>query len=325
MKFDMCPKTAAPEVEAAWLRKHMASSSDTSSASLGLYCWEATYGRPDGRPTDASPDEWAHHYGSGFASYISKNITPVPPGYGLHLAFLAKWADQAYTTIVVGERYAAALMATSVSAEALQGIRSPWSAFVIQVPAGLLAQYDRIRVGAFDLKESYAEEPVGRARVVAHSTVTGEALMQSTSTLEECLADPVDSLVDGFAPIEGLDGRVLAMAQRLAAGCILAALRPGEAIERVHGGGKKKRRTDAPSHRVVMVGRPISLDVRPAILDYIAGRTGGAPAVQSLVRGHYKRQACGPQLSERRTIWIEPYWRGPDDAPVLGKMHSLDD
>lgn len=31
------------------------------------------------------------------------------------------------------------------------------------------------------------------------------------------------------------------------------------------------------------------------------------------VRGHFKRQAHGPALASRKTIWVAPYWRGLDE------------
>lgn len=37
------------------------------------------------------------------------------------------------------------------------------------------------------------------------------------------------------------------------------------------------------------------------------------------VSGFWRHQACGPKMSERKLIWVEPFWRGPmpgeDDAP----------
>ncbi|ATB35607.1 hypothetical protein CYFUS_001021 [Cystobacter fuscus] len=42
----------------------------------------------------------------------------------------------------------------------------------------------------------------------------------------------------------------------------------------------------------------------------------GAPVqVRTLVQDHWKRQAHGPGLAERKLIWIQPYWRGPDAVP----------
>lgn len=34
------------------------------------------------------------------------------------------------------------------------------------------------------------------------------------------------------------------------------------------------------------------------------------------VRGHWRQQPCGPHQSERRTVWVTPYVKGPEDKPV---------
>lgn len=34
--------------------------------------------------------------------------------------------------------------------------------------------------------------------------------------------------------------------------------------------------------------------------------------LQWIVRGHWRHQACGPQLSERKWTWVAPYWKGPE-------------
>lgn len=38
---------------------------------------------------------------------------------------------------------------------------------------------------------------------------------------------------------------------------------------------------------------------------------GGLARQPHWVRGHARNQACGTQWSQRKTIWIEPYWVGP--------------
>jgi hypothetical protein len=38
---------------------------------------------------------------------------------------------------------------------------------------------------------------------------------------------------------------------------------------------------------------------------------------RQLVSGHWKVQHHGPGRSQRRIIWIEPYWRGPDFADIV--------
>lgn len=320
MKFDICPDD---ESALNWLQQHLGSATDLSSASLALYCWQATYGYSGARPPGRTDDEWAQSFGDATMSMLQGTApSPVNPEARLQLAFLAKWAHLAYTTIAVGERYAAALMATSVSADAIQGIRAPWDAFVVTVPGGLLSHYDRIRFGAFDVPSVHENGLVNaRARMAVYSTTTNEVLVQNSTTIESCLSEPETDQSLGLFPMADDEGRILRLAQRLVAGSILAALRPGESSTRLHSGGRKKRKTVSPDHRVVTIGRATTLDVRSAVRDYVSGRAASMLTVQSLVRGHYKRQVHGPQLSERKVIWIEPYWRGPDEAPVLGKTH----
>jgi len=36
-----------------------------------------------------------------------------------------------------------------------------------------------------------------------------------------------------------------------------------------------------------------------------------------IVAGHWRNQACGPNHSERRWIWIDQYIKGPDDKPLV--------
>lgn len=60
----------------------------------------------------------------------------VSAGYISHLSCLAKWVDGAYTTITVGEKLAAAMMATSIAPEVITDLKLPWKAFVIPVPGG---------------------------------------------------------------------------------------------------------------------------------------------------------------------------------------------
>lgn len=37
-----------------------------------------------------------------------------------------------------------------------------------------------------------------------------------------------------------------------------------------------------------------------------------------IVRGHWRHQACGPNHSQRRLVWIDQHLRGPDAAPIQG-------
>jgi hypothetical protein len=77
------------------------------------------------------------------------------------------------------------------------------------------------------------------------------------------------------------------------------------------------RAAPEPASRTYVLGRDIQLstDLRPELRRYLSGERS-SPSVQVLVSGHYKMQPHGPQNSLRKLIWREPYWRGPEDAPI---------
>jgi hypothetical protein len=43
---------------------------------------------------------------------------------------------------------------------------------------------------------------------------------------------------------------------------------------------------------------------------------------QHIVRGHFRNQACGPKRSERRRIWIVPFWKGPDTEEAWARVYK---
>jgi hypothetical protein len=42
-----------------------------------------------------------------------------------------------------------------------------------------------------------------------------------------------------------------------------------------------------------------------------------------MVRGHYRNQACGEAMKERKLIWILPYWKGPSLVEVVSKPYKV--
>lgn len=39
-------------------------------------------------------------------------------------------------------------------------------------------------------------------------------------------------------------------------------------------------------------------------------------SVRFMVRGHWRNQACGEKLGQRRPVYVAPYLKGPEDAPL---------
>lgn len=45
-------------------------------------------------------------------------------------------------------------------------------------------------------------------------------------------------------------------------------------------------------------------------------RIQGKLTARHVVRGHWRQQPCGPGRADRKTIWIEPFWRGAGDKAI---------
>jgi len=40
-----------------------------------------------------------------------------------------------------------------------------------------------------------------------------------------------------------------------------------------------------------------------------------------VVRGHWKSQACGPGMTLRKRIFVQPYWKGPKEGEKLAHLY----
>lgn len=87
---------------------------------------------------------------------------------------------------------------------------------------------------------------------------------------------------------------------------------------------KSKKREDLNARLRSMEQQPRtllgrSIKVTPALRSMLEHRkTGesGSALIRTLVSGHWRRFAVGEGRKERRWQFVEPYWRGPENAPV---------
>jgi hypothetical protein len=78
----------------------------------------------------------------------------------------------------------------------------------------------------------------------------------------------------------------------------------------------KQRPDDTlPPYTEHEVTSSIKINLHHAMRDFVRVG-GGAPSVQTLVAGHWKRQPYGARREHRRLIHVQPYWRGDVDAPI---------
>lgn len=97
-----------------------------------------------------------------------------------------------------------------------------------------------------------------------------------------------------------------------------------ERLQKIPKGSPKRERLRQefrqmdPRNRVIL-GRSV-----PREPEQTAEHGTGKPLeVRVRVQGHWKRQAHGEGRLLRKTIWIEPYWKGPDDGVLGSAVHRL--
>jgi hypothetical protein len=258
-----------------------------------------------------------------------------------------RWIDQGLPVFRFGHKRVAALMATHTPVELADRVKPPFKSFFIEIPPGLLSMEDSegelrevkgvIVHQAYYTKALYGvsriNQPIWSWMAVTEGPVV---LWQANRTTEELCSidisrDPVadhERLVGAFnLDLTDSDHRVNDLINRLiCATCLLVTGHNDEISERKEiqrVSGKKARVKNSPEFRVFTMGSPVSVDVRPALKEYLSGHKSTTPSVQFLVRGHWRHQAYGEQRLLRKLLWIEPFWKGPDGSLITSKTYTL--
>ncbi len=239
------------------------------------------------------------------------------------------WADQAFPSVTMGHKYAASLMSTSIAPELVADVVPPYKAFLIEVPNKLLEVEDQTN-GTL----------AGIRYVLVHYLITSNgptwsyvALTDGTTSIwrhgvpvSEIAEEDPENITTwdhySFAlETTDRDERLHVLIGRLLVGaCLALSSRDySKPIGKSHGVSDGVLRTsDEPLVRTFQIGRPVKIDCRQVVHDYVAGIRNSAPGVQKLLRGHWQRYYFGPRPSSVcRWLHKEPYWRGPEDAPIL--------
>lgn len=242
----------------------------------------------------------------------------------LHL-WAARWAGFGFPRVVFeSARHASALMCSRLAAVE-ESIRLPWDAFVITLPPGLL---------------SYGPDEVANIAVHGYPGQTKVfGLIGDGATSISCSLPPFPR-----PPNEARDGpkdeeelplgvarwvtdseevkRWRDLVERLLVGtCLEFAYRASDG--KANGGVRTNQRPPGfqPKLTSFVLKRPISIDCSGAVREYLKGDRERMATVQTLVRGHWKMQPHGTGRDQRKLIFVEPYWRGPDGAPIAVRPH----
>jgi hypothetical protein len=238
---------------------------------------------------------------------------------GASLRFGVTWMQHAFPRVVVGHKNAASMCCTNYSGE-LPAL--PWPSFAIGIPAGLID--DDPECGIFIRHCGGCTFDIIRTHGRYESWKLG-------TTIEDFVESPVPVASDIWTPHDnGLpipldagekDRRTRQLIARIFAGVVIEMAEVIESRPSVATPTIKKRR-GIPKAWTFTLSRPIKNDMRSAVREYVTGKRHGKLSLQHMVRGHYKHQPFG--TNERRLIHIEPYWRGPEDAPIQTRSYIQD-
>lgn len=229
------------------------------------------------------------------------------------------WAEHAFPILHVGTKLATALAFTRGAA---LPVRMPWAGIGIAFPPRLLSAPDAdYRYGGLFAATMRTGERFGLSLCSDNGVHIWEHSATGV-TLTDFLTDEEPVVVENM---EHIDRRLVVTAKRVILGLLTAMeYQPPEIAVDV--AGKGLRTSSDPEHREVAFSSRISLPKTNE--GDLAGwiETGRCSARwQYVVRGHWRRQACGPSHQERRLTWIRPHWRGADGAPLLRHDYAISD
>ena len=250
-----------------------------------------------------------------------------------------RWAEAGFPVVSLGHKYAAALLVTHASEEAVAATLPPFPAFIIEIPDGLIQC--RGEDGAVEdvlsvlvLKTEYLARGLDWAwGYVAHSAL-GTTLYRYGVRTEELLPPSLEGSHPSFdlyaGTVTDIDERAMALIGRLVVNTCLAfsdatnvrAPKEQRARHRINS-AFTGRQEPGPTARVYVLARPVRHDFRERVRQYMQGETKSAPNVQVMVSGYHRMQPYGPKSALRKLIWIEPFWRGPEDAPIGVRAHTF--
>jgi hypothetical protein len=226
-------------------------------------------------------------------------------------AWCAEWMRNNFARLEVSHKLAAALCLTDVPDEV--EVRAPWSAWSLVVPDGLFPQDMGVngeRLGK--LSRIWCMGAAPAFFVVRSGTIAGGGPRGWN----------MDKMHD-----TAFGQQVLGLIR----GACLALSNPDDfAKEKQHGpsarAASKPSRHGPPDLQQArfLLSAPVKVDLRDHLAAALSGRKGASPTVQFLVRGHWRNQAHGPKASLRKTIWIQPFWKGPEESRILLRQHRIE-
>ena len=261
---------------------------------------------------------------------------------------LSEWARCGFPEITCELKLAASLMSTKVHRDILpEDMGAPWGCFMLRLPENLIRHWAMTEVRDWTEPIFFSHAFVWRvsngfrisigcdyfldAEVAFALTSLADIADETERTLINSTGfddDPTNGLIQtDNAPVIRAQREGAKMLQRFILGAILELSK--RSMKTIQGTGRERmlraqaRQRGAPKAWVFQLSRPVLLDCVERVRQAASGRNGTAVTMQSFVAGHWKNQPHGPGSTERKFIHIEPYWRGPEEAPIAVRPHIL--
>lgn len=217
------------------------------------------------------------------------------------------WEQNGRASISVDPRVADALILTDIPSDVLGHLRWPWTTF--QVTGA--SHFEAIRVSSY----------TDRGGVQLWLTFLYQGTLFQYSSPLQVLTLGVD---EGRHTVSKAVGRLVAGI------ALMAQQEPDRLKPRTLKSQKRRRRgrfSKVPLTKEYFLsakGISLKVDLKQGVQDLLEGRSRKTAdyKTQWVVRGHWRNQACGPGLLERRPKWIQPYWKGSETAPRLFKTYE---
>lgn len=250
-------------------------------------------------------------------SVVRRSFADLTTGVVHDVANLAMaWASVAFPVLQLSHKLAASLSCTSYSPDVVSEILPPWEAVGVLCPAGAISN-DEIFAVVCNM--------VTHPRPWRSAYYDGKIM---TSGHDETLGGMLSGEFEHVGGLNAGQERLRRAVHRI----IIGALAESQAIGL---GTSQQQRNFVPREKrgviqptMFALGRPVTLDLRQGIKEWIATgemKAGAKLTVQTLVKGHFKMQPHGEAGSGRKLIHVEPYWRGPEDAPIIVRPHRMRD
>jgi len=98
----------------------------------------------------------------------------------------------------------------------------------------------------------------------------------------------------------------------------------GYKLERIQKKSVKSSKDGKPHAAQYRINVPVQINTTQLIRDYVSGGAAKQKfTARWVVRGHKRNQAHGPGRKERKSIWVEPYWKGPEAGATKIRDHVL--